>query len=348
MILLLFGILLIVCIFSFLENKGYSITLRWEYIYWAIGAILILYAGFKPLGIDNDGLGYEYMFSLCDNPSSTLAIEFTFTYISKLVHLISSDVHNLFLIYAAIGVIIKMLAFKKLFPLFFLPLSIYISHIFILHDFTQIRAAIASALLLYSIPFLYNRNKRTCLIIYSIAVCFHYSALLFFFLLFISNNISYKEKILLLSIIPIGFAFYFIKMNFLGYIPFFGEKIETYQKLTEQGIGAEINPFNMVYLVRIAIYYYCFIFYDTIKENVKYIPILLKIMGISIFSFTFFSFMPVMSFRISELFSIVDIIVFSSIYFTIKQKNIATAIVAAICFSLFFIDIFYNKYIINA
>ena len=51
-------------------------------------------------------------------------------------------------------------------------------------------------------------------------------------------------------------------------------------------------------------------------------------------------------YKIAIVFGI--IIVIYGVLWLLVNLGVIPAIVAAICFSLFFIDIFYNKYIINA
>ena len=54
--------------------------------------------------------------------------------------------------------------------------------------------------------------------------------------------------------------------------------------------------------------------YDIIKEHNPYFPIMIKMMGLSIFSFVTLSALPVLAFRISEIYGIVEIILFTNIY----------------------------------
>lgn len=83
--------------------------------------------------------------------------------------------------------------------------------------------------------------------------------------------------------------------------------------------------------------------YDTVNKFDKYFNILLKIFGISIFSFLFFADLPVFAHRISELYGIVVILLFADIHYTIRQDILSRVIVCLIGIAYFSINIFYAK-----
>lgn len=82
--------------------------------------------------------------------------------------------------------------------------------------------------------------------------------------------------------------------------------------------------------------------YDLIKEHNKYLPLMIKLMALSLFSFTALSSLPVLAFRISELYGIVEIILFTNIFYTVQPKLLAKIIVITISITLFCISVFYN------
>lgn len=83
--------------------------------------------------------------------------------------------------------------------------------------------------------------------------------------------------------------------------------------------------------------------YDLIKDHNFYFPIMIKMMGLSIFSFAALSSLPVLAFRVSELYGIVEIVLFTNIYYTIKPEWVSRCIVMFIGITLFCINVFYNK-----
>ena len=66
-------------------------------------------------------------------------------------------------------------------------------------------------------------------------------------------------------------------------------------------------------------------------------------MGMSLFTFPALSSLPVLSFRVSELYGISEIILFTSIYYTIRPAWLAKTIVITIGVALFCINVFYSE-----
>ena len=83
-------------------------------------------------------------------------------------------------------------------------------------------------------------------------------------------------------------------------------------------------------------------FYDIISQRCSCLPILLKLEAFSLFAFSAFSSLPVLSFRINGLFGIVEIILYPLIYYTIHPWYYSKLIVFGIGAILFAILVFYN------
>lgn len=320
------------------------------YAYISICVILIIYATCREVGFDRDSNNYEYFFLNYDSKLVSKTVEVSYLLISNLINKVSQNVHYIFFIYALLGISLKFIAIRKLSNLYFLPILIYISYYYILHDLTQIRAAVASGFFLLSIPYQAEGKRWKAFILMTCAVFFHYSALCLYPVLFFSNsNMNMKNKIKWGSLVPIGYIIYFLHVNLIMImpIPFISSKIEAYQKLMESGkFGIDINVFNLVFLIRIAIFYYNLYFLDIIKEKCKGANLIVKIEALSLACFPGLAVLPVMAFRISELYGIVDIICMTYIYYTIKQESIAKITVSIIGISLLLISIFYNKLLV--
>lgn len=342
-ILLLFIILIVFALSLFEERLGK----QRKYAYYFIGVVLVLFAAFKEVGFDNDSENYEYFFQHYDDPYLLLGVEYSFILLSQLFNTFTSDVHVMFLLYSGIGVFFKMSAIKKLSELWFLPLLVYLGNYYILHDLTQIRACVVSGLFLLSIIPLAEGNKKQAALFMAVGCIFHYSTLALFPALLLSNKeMTVKERIIWAMLVPAGYVLYFMKVNLLTEIPipYIGDKLETYQELNEQGIlGDEINVFNAVFIVTWFTYLYILLFHDIVVKRNKYLPLMLKLTGISVFSFTAFSFLPVLAFRISELYGIVEIIIFANIYYTIKPAWLAKTFVAVVGLTLFMVNAFYSE-----
>lgn len=311
-------------------------------LYFGFALVLISIAGFRGEGVDRDYLNYVYLF---ENFSNSL-IEPLFYIISFIIHkFLFSDPLYLFVIFAFIGVSTKFWAIKQLSDLWFLTLVIYIGEFFILHDLTQIRVGIASGFLLLCIKPIYERNWKLFLLFSTIAILSHYSAILILPLWFINAN--KPRKIYLLIFIPISYVIYFAGTNIIGNIPipYIKEKLALYQMLQKAGVDGfdKINVFNLIHLFRIALYYLFIFKLELLIEKNKYAIILVKLFVISLCSFPLFAFMPVVGFRISELFGIVDIILIPFIIYIFKPIWLSKIIVILIGLLFILTTLFYNN-----
>lgn len=335
---------LFACIAAFYEE--YLSSIKWE-IYIGLGALLILCAALRPIGMDNDSENYEYYFVRYDHPMLEITVEYSFRILSKWFYHWFHDVHSIFFLYALLGLSFKFMAFRKLTPLPLLAVAVYIGYYYILHEFTQIRVGVASGLFLLAIKPMSEKQYKKSLLLICIALFFHYSSIVLLPLLMLSNKeMTKRDKIIWGSLIPIGYFVYFLHINISSLpIPYISDKLEAYQEMKDSGFLDEVNVFNMVFLVKIVIFYYILYMYDLIKEHNEYLPLLLKIMSLSMFSFTALSSFPVLAFRVSELYGIVEILLFTSIFYTIRPALLAKAVVLTISITLFCMNIFYNKII---
>lgn len=344
MVILLLAILLIVVAFSFIEEDAEDYKI---YVYSFVGLMLILYAGCKAVGFDNDSENYEMYFLHYDDPMLSITVEYSFLLLAQLFNTFTSDVHVMFFFYSGIGIFLKMFAIKRLSNLWFLPMIVYLGNYYILHDLTQIRAAIVSGIFLLTLIPLAEGRKKVAAALILVGCIFHYSTIALFPALLLSNDeMTGRERIAWASLVPIGFVIYFLHISIFTQIPipYIGDKIELYQELSEKGImGDEINVFNAVYLVTCLTYLYILFFYDVVKEHNKYLPLMLKCSGISVFAFTAFSSLPVVAFRVCELYGIVQIIIFSNIYYTIKPGWLGKLAVAVVGITLFLVNAFYAE-----
>lgn len=342
MIIALTIVILFACIFAFLEeDMGKS---KWP-IYIGVGVLLIILTAIRPLGMDNDAENYEQYFLHYDDPLYETVVEFSYRWAAKWLYMWFGDVHSIFLLYALIGISIKFAAFRQLTPVVFLAVVVYMGNYFILHEFTQIRAGVASSIMLLTIKPLGDGRHRKAFGLMLAAIFFHYSSLLMLPLLLLTNHeMTARQRFLWALLVPAGYLACFMQVSIASLpIPYVGDKVEMYQDLKDQGFFDEINIFNMVFLVNIAIYLYLLYMYDIIKEHSPYLSIMLKMMGLSVFCFVALSSLPVLAFRVSELYGIVEIVLFTNIYYTIRPAWLSKSVVMAIGVVLFCINVFYNE-----
>ena len=143
---------------------------------------------------------------------------------------------------------------------------------------------------------------------------------MFLFLWFINKGLG---KTFLLLLIPIGYFFYFLNFDLFFSLPFesVNSKMNVYRALQDYDTDREkINVFNLLFLFKIFVYYLLLVKYNFLKNINKYSIIIISIYGFSLFSFLFFSKMPIVSFRIYELLGVIEIIAFTFIYYLFSSK----------------------------
>jgi hypothetical protein len=308
--------------------NGFSDHLRFlsNFTFWTMALILILIAGLRPIGLDRDSITYaNYIQSYKD--INLLALEPTFWVIKWFNDIFfNGNVRTFFLIYAILGVSIKFLAIKRLSKLLWLSVGVYLSSYFILHEMTQIRAGVATGFFLLSIPDIYNRNFKKFILKALLAFSFHYSAIVMFPLYFLHPkklNISY----FLMPIVGL-ISIYFdlsktLLLNLANLAPnFLAYKINIYLTLLELGEHSEINIVNFYYSSLLLLTYFGFFIYIKIKIKNDYDILFLKIFALSLFSFYFFSDVPVFAYRISQFLNVVIVIFLPNFILYFKQKEI--------------------------
>ena len=313
-------------------------------MFFFLGLILILIAGFRSEEVVRDYVNYVTYF----HDQEFLVVEPAFVVISKIIYLLLGPYPiYLFVLFAILGVSFKLIAIKQLTELWFLSLVIYLSNFFILHEMTQIRAGVASAFLLLCVKPIYDRDLKKFLLFAGLGFSFHYSAIVILPLWFL--GIKTRKKVLLFSL-PIGYLIYFSGINLITTIPIsvVQNKISMYQKLMELGDEESIliNVFNLVFLARIAIFYFLLSKYELILFYNKYVPILMKIYCISLMSYLVLAFLPPIATRINELFAVVHIVLIPLIYYAFKPAWFSKSIVIFIGVCFLLINLFYLKLVV--
>ena len=270
------------------------------------------------------------------------------TYVESVKH-ISINPIFIFSAIAALSVSIKLFAIRKLSPLFWGALLVYLSNIFILHDMIQIRAAVASGILLWSTKYLEERNLKYFLLSVALASLFHISSIVFLPLWFV--NTTNPQKTIFLLMIPISYVLALNGITFGNIASLINiEQIQNlwnmHQNAMEHDIGVRINLFNAMHIIRLIMCTYIIANLNKIVKYDKKAIILAKIYTISLVAYNLLSDIPVIAFRISELLQVVEILLIPSILLIPYNKLINK--LALICYAgcCLFINIYYNEFII--
>ena len=324
-------------------------------IFGLFGAFLILFAGLRGLNVDNDYGTYLNYFneaptidSLFTNSKYIFSsirsnLEPSITIIMSSIKGISSQWFPVVIfLYALTSISLKLIAIKRLSEFLSYSLLIYFSGIFLLQDMTQIRIAVASGILMLSIPYIVGRNFKKFIFLILLAVLFHYSAIVFVpFYFFNSKSIN---KIFYFTIICISIFLGIIHFNPFEIIlklnlGFLSEIIHA--QIVAQSLMKKMNIFNVITLFNVVV---CIFFiFNSQKFKNKYSIILIKMYSFSLVFYYLFSFSPVIAFRTSEVLNIAQIILLPQLIYIIKPKMLAELTVISI--SLLY---FLNQVLVNA
>jgi hypothetical protein len=323
---------------SYESNNHFYRKYLSSFLYWTIALFLILIAGLRPIGLDRDSIEYA---KIIQSSIDVNSIEPAFWIIKHFNDIFfSGDVHTFFLIFATLGISIKFLAIKKISKMPLLSVIVYLSIYFVLHEMTQIRAGVAAGLFLLSIPDIYNRNFRKFIIKALLAISFHYSAIIILPLYFLHPkklNVAY----FLLPIVGLILAYFDLSKTLLSNLVnltpnFLAYKINTYLTLLELGEHSEINIVNFYYSSLLFLTYFGFFLYIKNKIKNDYDVLFLKILALSLFSFYFFSSVPVFAFRVSEFLNVVIVIFLPNFILYFRQKKLIFILLAIFLLSTFY------------
>ncbi|QQV03725.1 MULTISPECIES: EpsG family protein [Chryseobacterium] len=291
--------------------------------------VLALFAGTR-LDIDNDYMFYLKLFKyIPDNVKDFLndkkKIEWCMYVIPNLLKFFVSSkmemIKGSFLIFAFLGVSIKLFAIKKYSSFFFLSMTLYVSYLFIMQEMTTIRAGVASAIFLLSLEDIDNRNYKQFFLKLLLCLFFHSSSLVFiiaFLIVYSKIHIKYLYIGLFLC-----FLLAIIKVNFLKlfYLDIIFPKVQVYLQMMEWMKEKETNIFNFRILFALIFMIILGIFYPKLK-NIQYFNALFKLHLISIsFFFVLSSSAQVFSIRTFELFSVIQILLYPMVVHIFEPKS---------------------------
>lgn len=323
--------------FTFFEDHKDRYT---QFIFGLMTLVLLLCSGFRPIGVDFDSWNYVSLYQKAEGD----IVEITFWMLSTLVKMTFDDVRVLFLIYAAMTILIQTYAIRKMTDDWLLALLVLSSHYFIFQNMTQIRVAVSAAIFLCALYYLAKGKRWSYIILILIATSFHYSAAMLLPIVFFSNkDLTVRARYIMGGLIPVMYLLFFSGFDvFVSLpIPYIQNRMDAYEKLKETGlIGDEINPFNALFLLRLCIFYYILIKYDYFKKYSPYLSILLKIMCCSFCAFLGFGSLSIFAGRASELFGIVEIFIFTLLAYAVQPRALSRLLVVLLAFAMLTYDIF--------
>lgn len=307
--------------------------------------LLCLLTALRPIGSDSDSRTYTYLYS---NVREEF-IELSFVWLVQLVHAVFDDVRWLFILYALLAIPIHSYGLFRLSPYVLLSLLLWFAHYFLIQDFTQIRVAVSIGLWFVGLIYLCDGKRLRYLLFVLLAIFFHYSAVALLLPLFFSNKqLTLKGRFFLGGIVIFVYALYFAHIDLIVSlpIPYMQNKMEEYEKMRDMGImGDDINVFNVVFLFRVAMFFYMLLKYSQLVKKYPNITLLLKVYCCSLAFYVGLAGLPIVAGRVSELYGGVEIILFPMLLSTVRPLAIGRLLLVVFALGLLSYNILYNHLI---
>jgi len=203
------------CFFDFVKFKTiYSV------VFFLISFLLICFAGFRQVGVDNDSINYSDMFDLYTNVTLSQIIkggygfvEPGYVWFNHVVYQFGGDFNSLLFIMSLMTGIANFYFFYKHSQYRFLCLLFYICFFYYYRDFTQIRYAFACGLIFWVVHFTMKKEWSKAGLLFLIAYLFHNAVLIILPALLFSRFFSSK---ILYLVLP--FLGYFLG-KFVKFLP---------------------------------------------------------------------------------------------------------------------------------
>lgn len=312
---------------------------------------MVLLATTKSVENTSDASLYEYYFYKNDDLLIQLTTEPTYIYLSRMVLALGGTISLIFFIYALISIPVKIKTLYNITPYIFTALVIYIPVYFELHDMIQIRAAAAATFLLSSLIPISQKHYWKAIILILCGILFHYSAAVYLPFIVIGNRkFSINVRFIIGFLLPVCLTMYLLKKDLFSLIPempnVIGYKIQEYKEKAEIEGGSHFPLYaNLYYLSKCALLYICLYFYNYLTERHRMAPLLITLFSVSVLFYPAMYTVPVIAGRISDLFGLVDCIIFTFLLYLVEPKywaRIAITFVGAyaIVYNFFFSEYF--------
>jgi|LDZR01.1.fsa_nt_gi hypothetical protein len=276
----------------------------------SISTILILVAVIRPPEFDPDYINYFYTLTTPIEYADFADFEpiyWLIVYFNQI--LFDAKSSTFFLIFALIYVCVSLFAIFKYSKNHTLSFLIFLLLLYPNFGLIQIRQGIAIAILWFAVHDLLNNRIFNFFIKIFIATLFHYSSLIFIFLIFFKSKGINIKIYMVLPIISLLISKFVLNLEFFkfvsDYLPeFLKFKVVSYIAIVESGIESSLTKINIINAKSTL---YTILYYFGLYINQKYklgkeVNFYLKIFGLGIFSWFALSNVPVFSFRFSEAF----------------------------------------------
>lgn len=314
---------------------------------------MVFMATTKSVENTADASLYEYFFYKNDDLLIQLTTEPTYIYLSRMVLALGGTIGVMFFIYAIISIPAKIKVLYSITPYIFTALMIYIPVYFELHDMVQIRAAAAAMFLIASLIPMSKGNYWLSVALITGGILFHYSAAVYLpFILIGNRKLNVTTRVIIAFLFPICFAMYLLKTDLISLIPemssTIGYKLKEYKEKAEtiDNTGGYKIYTNLYYIAKVIMLYLCLYFYDYLSEKHRMAPLCITLFSVGVLFYPAMYTVPVIAGRISDLFGLVDCIIFTFLLYLIEPKYWARIAIAIVGLYMLVYNMFFSEYFI--
>lgn len=284
------------------------------YTFFCVVVLLALFSAIRFWGEGPDFYEYERLFIY----HSENSLEPAYKVLKKINHFVCpKSVFFIFFFSALVAMLLKIRAFMKMtkYPI---RVTIYcLLSLYLIHEYTQIRAAVAIGIFLLSISDIYSKKTGRYFFKMFLAFCFHYSAIMmlpcWIYIHLSKKNIYY----VLFPVIGFIIALAFGQNKELMKIIYFVEESLGFNK--SGNISDYIKPYNLKYLISL---FTLFLIYKLLPKNNIKDTYLFRIysFGLSCFYFILPAQLPVMAVRFAEFYTPALFVVFTNCIYNQHNK----------------------------
>jgi len=334
-----------------------------------IGILLIyltILVGFRS---DSFGDYCNYVISYVDTPNLIVFLQIyqdyhpIFEYGYEAISILTKTIidHNIFnfLVIGGLSITISFFCIKKMSPYFFLSVLLFLSHAFILKELAQIRAGLASSIILLSIYFLVQGKSIKYFSIVLIASLFHFSAIitiLGYFTSKIINIFSYQRLlyvfVLSLCLLSAIFSLHLYIIEFLVIQDLMPHRFYVYYADCPVEWGRSCaNPnsttntskigilSNLTTIKYLGIVFMCLLYYNKLVKSSKFFNTVFIFYFIGLCWIIVFNDIGIFATRISAMFTVGEIILIPMIVKIIKPEILIKLFAIILTAIIFYINI---------
>lgn len=245
-----------------------------------------------------------------------------------------------FTIYALLSITPRFKFISHQSPNIWASIMVYMSYCYMAQDIIAMRSSVASALLLLVIYF--KMQGKTLYLVGTIllATLFHYSALVFFAVLFVNPNKI--TRWFYIGLLAGSYVLFFIGFDirnifpYLSFLTFLDYNLTDYANSTKEVYGTLNGP----QILRLSACLLFWIFAGRIKESHPYAMVYLKVFTISLTMFPLFSSIDIMGYRLYEIFASAEAIGLPIMFMGVFRKKVLNrAAIIVYTFYFFYVSI---------